>query len=72
MQAIDIWIAPCDYGNEAEVGAGIRAAIEQGLCRREDLLITSKLWNTYHSRIMSAPPPSGACAIWASNILICI
>jgi D-xylose reductase len=40
----------CDYGNEAEVGAGIRAAIEQGLCRREELWITSKLWNTYHSR----------------------
>src|SRR5262245_30482451 len=40
----------CDYGNEAEIGAGIRAAIEQGLCRREDLWITSKLWNTYHSR----------------------
>lgn len=40
----------CDYGNEAEVGAGIRAAIDEGLCRREDLWITSKLWNTYHSR----------------------
>ena len=40
----------CDYGNEPEVGAGIRAAIRSGLCRREDLWITSKLWNTYHSR----------------------
>ncbi|UUO07326.1 aldo/keto reductase [Blastopirellula sp. J2-11] len=38
----------CDYGNEKEVGAGIRRAIDQGLCRREDLWITSKLWNTYH------------------------
>jgi D-xylose reductase len=40
----------CDYGNEAEVGAGIRQAIEAGLCRREDLWITSKLWNTYHTK----------------------
>jgi D-xylose reductase len=45
----------CDYGNEAEAGAGIRAAIDQGLCRREDLWITSKLWNTYHSKIHVRP-----------------
>ena len=38
-----------DYGNEAEVGAGIRAALAAGLCRREDLWVTSKLWNTYHA-----------------------
>jgi D-xylose reductase len=40
----------CDYGNEAEVGAGIRAALADGLYRREDLWVTSKLWNTYHAR----------------------
>ena len=40
----------CDYGNEAEAGAGIRAAFEAGLSRREDLWVTSKLWNTYHAR----------------------
>lgn len=38
----------CDYGNEAEVGEGLRQAVESGVCRREDLWITSKLWNTYH------------------------
>lgn len=37
-----------DYGNEAEVGAGIARAIGDGLCTREELWITSKLWNTYH------------------------
>ncbi len=37
-----------DYGNEAEVGDGIQAAISRGLVSREDLWITSKLWNTYH------------------------
>ena len=38
----------CDYGNEKEVGEGIKRAIEAGLCTREDLWVTSKLWNTYH------------------------
>ena len=38
----------CDYGNEVAVGQGIARAIEDGLCSREDLWVTSKLWNTYH------------------------
>lgn len=32
------------YGNEAEVGAGIQAAIDDGLVTRDDLFVTSKLW----------------------------
>lgn len=40
----------CDYGNEHEVGAGIKAAITSGVCKREDLWVTSKLWNTYHKK----------------------
>jgi len=38
----------CDYGNEKATGRGIRRAIQEGICNREDLYITSKLWNTYH------------------------
>jgi D-xylose reductase len=38
----------CDYGNEPEVGAGLAAAIQAGLCRRDEVWVTSKLWNTYH------------------------
>ncbi len=38
----------CDYGNEQAVGEGLQRAMTEGLCRREDLWITSKLWNTYH------------------------
>ncbi|MFT5126456.1 MAG: D-xylose reductase [Rhodothermales bacterium] len=34
----------CDYGNEDAVGAGLRAAD----CAREEIWVTSKLWNTYH------------------------
>jgi D-xylose reductase len=40
--------AACDYGNEVEAGEGLRAALTAGACRRDDLWITSKLWNTYH------------------------
>jgi len=40
----------CDYGNEEEVGTGIAAAIAEGLVRREELWVTSKLWNTYHAK----------------------
>ncbi len=38
----------CDYGNEREVGDGLRRVFSSGKCRREQLWITSKLWNTYH------------------------
>ncbi len=39
----------CDYGNELEVGQGLKSVLESGKCQREDLWITSKLWNTYHA-----------------------
>ncbi len=32
------------YGNEDAVGDAIREAIAEGLCTREELFITSKLW----------------------------
>lgn len=37
-----------DYGNEKEVGQGIKKAIAEGLVKREDLVIVSKLWNNFH------------------------
>lgn len=39
----------CDYGNEVEVGHGLKAAFDAGVCKREDVWVTSKLWNTYHA-----------------------
>jgi len=38
----------CDYGNEVEVGEGLQRAVSDQLCKRDDLWITSKLWNTFH------------------------
>ncbi len=37
-----------DYGNEAEAGTGIAASLAAGHCSRDELWVTSKLWNTYH------------------------
>src|SRR6516225_10053683 len=36
------------YGNETEVGAALRRAFAAGLVRREDVFVTTKLWNSDH------------------------
>ncbi|KAF3480689.1 NAD(P)H-dependent D-xylose reductase [Arthroderma uncinatum] len=38
----------CDYGNEVEAGQGVARAIKEGIVKREDLFIVSKLWGTFH------------------------
>jgi D-xylose reductase len=39
-----------DYGNEKECGEGIRRAIKEGIVTREEIWITSKIWNSFHKR----------------------
>ncbi|KAJ3512849.1 hypothetical protein NLJ89_g3279 [Agrocybe chaxingu] len=39
-----------DYGNEKGAGEGVKRAIADGLVKREDLVIVSKLWNTFHEK----------------------
>jgi len=43
------------YGNEAEIGAALRESFAAGKVRREELWITSKLWNTAHAPEDVAP-----------------
>lgn len=39
------------YGNEHEVGQGIKEAIDAGIVKREELFVTTKLWCSYHARV---------------------
>ncbi len=38
----------CDYGNEVQTGIGLSSALAGGSVTRDELWVTSKLWNTYH------------------------
>ena len=50
------------YGNEKEVGQALRDSFREGIVRREELFVTSKLWNR----------PSGRpCPIWGSTTSTC-
>src|SRR5271165_7308962 len=44
------------YRNEAEVGAALKELFAEGTVRREDLFVTTKLWNNNHrpERVKSA------------------
>ena len=35
------------YGNEIEVGKGIKRALDEKICKREDLIIIGKIWITF-------------------------
>lgn len=42
------------YGNEKEIGVAIKELIDEGVVTREELWITSKLWNDQHQNVESA------------------
>ncbi|KAJ9466300.1 Alcohol dehydrogenase (NADP+)-like protein [Diplonema papillatum] len=37
------------YGNEKEIGQGLKEACDSGIVKREEIFIVSKLWNAYHA-----------------------
>ena len=37
------------YQNEVEVGQGIARALQEGIVKREEIFVTSKIWNTDHA-----------------------
>lgn len=43
-----------DYKNEAEVGEALAGAFSTGIVKREDLFITTKLWNSDHGHVVEA------------------
>jgi diketogulonate reductase-like aldo/keto reductase len=42
------------YGNEIQIGQALREALADGTLKREQLWITSKVWNDMHSRVAQA------------------
>ena len=42
------------YGNEAQIGGVFQAAFDEGIVKREELYITSKVWNNMHRRVREA------------------
>ncbi|XP_047307936.1 NADP-dependent D-sorbitol-6-phosphate dehydrogenase-like [Impatiens glandulifera] len=43
-----------DYKNEGEVGEALAEAFQTGLVKRDDLFITTKLWNSDHGHVLEA------------------
>lgn len=53
-----------DYGNEKEAGEGVARAIKDGLVKREDLFLVSKLWNSFHDSDKVEPICKKQLADW--------
>ncbi|WP_087692934.1 aldo/keto reductase [Pseudomonas sp. PE-S1G-1] len=59
------------YGNEAQVGAAIHDAVAAGKVRREDLFITTKLWNNNHRPERVVPAFEASCRRLRVEVIDC-
>ncbi len=59
------------YGNEAQVGAAIHDAVAAGKVRREDLFITTKLWNNNHRPECVVPAFEASCRRLQVEVIDC-
>ncbi|KAF2465384.1 putative aldo-keto reductase [Lindgomyces ingoldianus] len=53
-----------DYQNEREAGQGIQRAIKENLVKREEIFVTTKLWNNYHSKDHAVPMAKAQNDAW--------
>ncbi|GJC88295.1 NAD(P)H-dependent D-xylose reductase XYR1 [Colletotrichum liriopes] len=60
----DVVFLSIDYGNEVECGEGVARAIKEGIVKREELFIVSKLWNTFHDGDRVEPIVKKQLADW--------
>ena len=51
------------YGNEDEVGAGLREAFSSGKVAREDIFLTTKLWCTFVGDNLPFPYQFACCQL---------
>lgn len=42
------------YGNEKEIGKSLNACLSEGIVKREELWITSKVWNDKHDQVIES------------------
>eukprot|EP00731_Ephydatia_muelleri_P031598 Em0023g105a len=54
------------YGNETEVGKALQKCIAEGVVKREEVFVTSKLWNSDHASGDVAP----ACQLSLKNLAL--
>ncbi|KAK2949752.1 putative Aldo-keto reductase family 1 member A1 [Blattamonas nauphoetae] len=54
------------YGNEKEIGQALKECFDEGLVKREELWLTSKLWNTDHRPENVLP----ACKLTLANLQV--
>ena len=49
------------YGNEHEIGEVFRQAMEEGVVKREELFIMTKVWNDMHREVEKSCRKSKSC-----------